>query len=222
MIDAVTPLFSWLGIRPFARARPHIRRPANARLVALSGVALLVLLPIPYGTALFLDVLWRVHFFSSLLLIPLLILKMGATGWRAFRYYVRDRAYRADGPPHPMPRLTAPILVASTVVLFASGVVMMLDGDRFAPWSTIHNGAAIVFTGALGLHLLAHLWDVPADVRADLRGEHTAHNADAVPGARRRVAVTVVAFVVGIAVATAAMPVSRWTSAPSGVHHRDG
>ncbi len=68
-----------------------------------------------------------------------------------------------------MARLSAPVLVLSTIVLFVSGVVMMLDGDRFAPWSTVHNGAAIIFTGALGLHLLAHLWDAPSEAAADLR-----------------------------------------------------
>ena len=116
-------------------------------------------LPRAYGTALSLDLLWRVHFFSSLRADPAAAASSsrGRAGARC-RYYLRDSAYRADGPPHPMARLSAPILVLSTIVLFVSGVVMMLDGDRFAPWSTVHNGAAIVFTGALGLHLLAHLW----------------------------------------------------------------
>lgn len=189
----------------------------------MSGLALLVLLPIPYGTALSLDLLWRVHYFSSLLLIPLLLVKFAGTGWRAIRYYLGDREYRADGPPHPMPRLTAPILVASTVVLFGSGVVMMLGGDRFGTWSTIHNGAAIVFTGALGLHLLAHLWDAPSDVGSDLQISRTKRSTrENVPGGRRRVAITVAAFVAGITVATVAMPSAQWTARPASVHHRDG
>jgi hypothetical protein len=221
--DPLSPLFAWFGVRPFARFRPHHRRPDNARLVAMSGLALLVLLPIPYGTALSLDLLWRVHYFSSLLLIPLLVVKVAGTGWRAFRYYLGDRDYRGDGPPHPMPRLTAPILVASTLVLFGSGVVMMLGGDRFGAWSTIHNGAAIVFTGALGLHLLAHLWDAPAEVGSDLHisRARTVTQVD-VPGGRRRVAITVSAFVAGITVAMVAMPSAQWTARPAGLHHRDG
>ena len=160
-MEELRPLLAWLGVRPFARRRPHQRRRGNARLVALSGLTLLVLLPVPYVSALSLDLLWRVHFFSSLVLVPLLLVKFAGTGWRAVRYYLRDADYRADGPPHPMARLSAPILVLSTIILFVSGVVMMLDGDRFGVWSTVHNGAAIIFTGALGLHLLAHLWDTP-------------------------------------------------------------
>jgi hypothetical protein len=189
----------------------------------MSGLALLVLLLVPYGTALSLDLLWRVHYFSSLLLIPLLVVKFAGTGWRALRYYLGDREYRADGPPHPMPRLTAPILVISTVVLFVSGVVMMLGGDRFGTWSTIHNGAAIIFTGALGLHLLAHLWDAGSEVASDLRIDRPKTSTqEHVPGSRRRVAITVAAFVAGITVATAAMPTAQWTARPAGLHHRDG
>jgi hypothetical protein len=218
-MDVLRPLLAWLGVRPFARRRPHQRRRGNARLVALSGLVLLVLVPVPYASALSLDLLWRVHFFSSLALIPLLVVKFAGTGWRALRYYLSDAGYRADGPPHPLARLSAPILVLSTIVLFVSGVVMMLDGDRFGTWSTVHNGSAIVFTGALGLHLLAHLWDAPADAVADIRAETT---ATGVPGGRARVAVTVVAFIVGITVATIAMPSAQWTARPAGLHHRDG
>jgi hypothetical protein len=215
-------MLALLGVRPFSAHRPHNVRAANARIVAMTGLALLVLLPVPYATALGLDLLWRVHYFSGLLLIPLLAVKLAGTGWRALRYYLGDRGFREDGPPHPMPRITAPILVLSTMVLFLSGVVMLLGADRFGPWSTVHNGAAIIFTGALGLHLLAHLWDTPSEVAADLAPSRIA-TAARVPGSRRRVAVTVVAFVVGITLATALMPVSQWqTSRPAGAHHRDG
>jgi hypothetical protein len=215
-------LLAFYGVRPFAAHRPRHARAANARLVAMTGLALLVLLPVPYVTALNLDVLWRVHYFSALLLIPLLVLKLAGTGWRAVRYYLGDRGFREDGPPHPMPRITAPILVLSTVVLFLSGVEMLLGANRFGPWSTIHNGAAIIFTGALGLHLLAHLWDTPAEVAADVAPSRVATPVR-VLGSRRRVVVTTVAFVVGITLATAAMPVSQWQgSRPAGQHHRDG
>lgn len=222
LIDSVTPPLAALGVRPFTRRRLRLRHPGNARLVAISGAALLVLLPIPYGSALALDLLWRVHYFSGLLLLPLLAVKLGATGWRALRYYTGDPAYRADGAPHPMPRLTAPILVASTGVLFGSGVVMMLGADRFGPWSTIHNGAAVIFTGALGLHLLAHLWDTPAEVAADaapalVRGAHRD-----VPGARRRLTVTVAAFLVGLTVAAVAIPAEQWTGSRTHAEHREG
>jgi hypothetical protein len=222
-MEELKPFLAWFGVRPFAARRQHRRRTGNARLVALSGLVLLALLPVPYVSAVSLDLLWRVHFFSSLVLIPLLIVKFAGTGWRALRYYIGDAGYRADGPPHPMARLSAPVLVISTIVLFVSGVVMMLDGDRFAPWSTVHNGAAIVFTGALGLHLLAHLWDAPADAASDLRRTARGDPGRAVRGGRGRIVLTVAAFVLGITVATIAMPSAQWTTArPADAHHRDG
>jgi amino acid transporter len=220
-MDPVEELLAFFGVRPFTRRREHNARAANARLVAMTGLALLVLLPLPYVTALSLELLWRVHYFSALLLIPLLMVKLAGTSWRALRYYMGDKGFREDGPPHPMPRLTAPILVVATAVLFLSGVVMMLGAARFGTWSTIHNGAAIIFTGALGLHLLAHLWDTPKEVAADLVPSRV-ESPVRVAGSRRRVVVTTLAFVIGITVATAAMPVSHWQSRPAGVHGRDG
>jgi hypothetical protein len=221
LFQAAVDMLALVGVRPFAARRPRHVRAANARLVAITGLALLVLLPVPYASALSLELLWRVHYFSGLLLIPLLAVKLAGTGWRAFRYYLGDRGFREDGPPHPMPRITAPILVLSTVVLFFSGVEMMLGADRFGAWSTIHNGAAVVFTGALGLHLLAHLWDTPGEVAADVAPSRVAA-PERVSGSRRRVALTAVAFVIGITLATAAMPVSQWQTRPAGLHHRDG
>jgi len=222
LTQSTMDMLAFAGVRPFSAHRVRTARAANSRLVAMSGLALLILLPVPYVSALGLDSLWRVHYFSGLLLVPLLGVKLGGTGWRAVRYYLGDRGFRADGPPHPMPRITAPILVLSTVVLFLSGVEMLLGADRFGSWSTIHNGAAIVFTGALGLHLLAHLWDTPREVAADLVPSRATAPAK-VSGARRRTAVTVIAIVAGISLATAAMPVSHWqTSRPPGEHRHLG
>lgn len=221
-MESIRRLLGLAGVRPFSAHRPRHARAANARLVAMTGLALLVLLPLPYVTALSLDLLWRVHYFSGLVLIPLLAVKLAGTGWRALRYYRGDSRFREDGPPHPMPRITAPILVLSTVVLFLSGVEMLLGADRFGAWSTIHNGAAIVFTGALGLHLLAHLWDTPLEVAADVAPSLVARPVP-VRGSLRRLALTVVAFVVGVGLATAAMPASHWqASRPEGPRHRDG
>src|ERR1035437_9951145 len=81
-------MLALLGVRPFSAHRPRHVRAANARLVAMTGLALLVLLPVPYATALNLDLFWRVHYFSGLLLIPLLAVKLAGTGWRALRYWV--------------------------------------------------------------------------------------------------------------------------------------
>jgi len=43
------------------------------------------------------------------------------TGRRFTRYYTRNEVYRLEGAPQIAMRLLAPLLVAATVVLFASG-----------------------------------------------------------------------------------------------------
>ena len=84
------------------------------------------------------------------------------------------------------------------------------------------NSRGMTVAYELGLHLLAHLWDTPAEVAADVAPSRIAVPVP-VPGARRRVVVAAVAFIVGITLATAAMPVSQWQqSRPPGLHHRDG
>jgi hypothetical protein len=63
-----------------------------------------------------------VHIFRGLPLLPVVALKLAATGWRFVRYYTRNLAYRRRGPPQILLRALAPLLVASTPVLFGTGV----------------------------------------------------------------------------------------------------
>ncbi len=50
------------------------------------------------------------------------------TGYRAFRYYTRAREYRALGPPRLPLRLLAPVLVAGTIGIFVSDVLLLAAG----------------------------------------------------------------------------------------------
>ena len=51
------------------------------------------------------------HMFIGLVLIPPVLLKLGSTGYRFVRYYAGAPAYREKGPPRPLLRLLAPVLV---------------------------------------------------------------------------------------------------------------
>ena len=64
-----------------------------------------------------------------MLIIPPVLLKLGSTGYRFFRYYAGEPRYRRKGPPHLILRLTAPVLVALTVVLLASGIWLAVAGS---------------------------------------------------------------------------------------------
>ncbi|HEX6348443.1 MAG TPA: hypothetical protein VF160_03520 [Candidatus Dormibacteraeota bacterium] len=132
---------------------------ANQRLTATAGALLFVLSAAIAVTILYLPALLAAHYVVGLLLVPPLVLKLGTTGYRFARYYLRDPSYRLAGPPPPMLRLlVAPLLVASTVVVSATGIELWLFGLRFGQgWMTAHTLSAVAFILALGGHLFGHL-----------------------------------------------------------------
>ena len=100
--------------------------------------------------------------FLGLLLIPPVALKMGSTGYRFVRYYTSNPRYRRKGAPPTALRLLAPVLVASTVVVFASGVALLLAGPSSrGSLLLIHKASFIVWIGVTALHVLAHLPEIP-------------------------------------------------------------
>ena len=66
--------------------------------------------------------------FIALLLIPPVLLKMASTAYRFARYYRHSPRTRRNGPPAALLRVLAPGVVLSTVVVFASGVALLLLG----------------------------------------------------------------------------------------------
>ena len=131
---------------------------ANRRLTAMTGLVLFVLLAAEGVTILRIHRLLPAHFFIGLLLIPPVVLKMASTGYRFARYYTRNPAYRRAGPPPLLLRLVAPVVVASTVVVFATGVELWLFGLQFgAIWLTAHKLSFVVWFGATAIHVLGHL-----------------------------------------------------------------
>jgi hypothetical protein len=140
----------------------------NERLTAATAVVLLVLLAIEGVTILFLRPLLSVHIFVGILLIPPVALKLGAVGYRFARYYSGSRPYRVKGPPHLFMRvLVAPVLVFSTIGLFATGVALIVAGPRGGIVLGLHKASFVVWLGAMTVHVLAYVLRVPALVRAD-------------------------------------------------------
>jgi hypothetical protein len=142
---------------------------SNLRLTALVGLAMVVPLLVVTLSGLAFDQLWRVHYFAGFLLVPLLLLKLATTGYRMAAYYLGNRRYRRAGPPAPLLRMLAPVLVVSTVVLFLSGIVMWVADRRLQPWSTLHTDAAVVFCITASVHLLAYLRRASSEARSELR-----------------------------------------------------
>lgn len=157
---------------------PGERVEGNARLTALAGAALFVLLAGEGVTILAIHRLLGPHLFIGLVLIPPLALKMASTGNRFFRYYAGDAAYRAAGPPALLLRLIAPILVGLTVVVFATGVELWLFGLRFGTlWLTAHKASFVLWFVFAAVHVLGHLERTPRLALRDLRGDHSVRGA---------------------------------------------
>jgi hypothetical protein len=140
--------------------------------------------------------------FIGLVLIGPVLLKLGSTGYRMVSYYTGQRAYRAKGPPLLPLRLMAPVLVASTIAVLASGVLLLAAGHKSGLALTIHKLSAIVFGVVLAVHFLAY---APRVVRS-LRSDWGAARRQAVPGAGARAMLVAAATGGGAALAIALLP----------------
>ncbi len=140
----------------------------NERLTAATALVLLVLLAIEGVTILFLRPLLSVHIFVGILLIPPVALKLGTVGYRFARYYSGSRPYRVKGPPHLLMRvLVAPVLVFSTIGLFATGVALIVAGPSRGIVLGLHKASFAVWFIAMSVHVLAYVLRLPGLVRAD-------------------------------------------------------
>jgi hypothetical protein len=149
---------------------------ANARLTALTGVVLAVLLAVEGITILRVGPLLTLHVFVGMLLVPPVLLKMGSTLWRFGRYYLGSPEYRRRGPPAPLLRALGPVVVALTVAVFASGIALVLGPSSWrSSMLLLHQASFVVWFGAAALHVLGHLSDTlrlaPADFLARTRRE---------------------------------------------------
>ena len=103
---------------------------ANARLIGYASVALLIPLGAEVITGLRPGLL--AHALIGFFLVPVVLVKLGAAGYRFVRYYTGDPRYRAAGPPALVMRLLAPAVVLLTVALFATGIELWLFGSASA------------------------------------------------------------------------------------------
>ena len=161
----------------------------NERLTAATGVVLLVLLAVLGVTILRIGQLLWLHLFVGMLLIGPVLLKLTSTGYRFARYYTANPAYRRKGPPAAPMRLLAPLVVISTVVVFGSGVALLLAGPGSrSTLFPIHKLSFFAWLALTGLHVLGHLADLPAPLRADYGGQCRQLDPGAGEGRARAVA----------------------------------
>lgn len=189
----------------------------NERLTSAIGIVLIGLLGAEAVTAIDLHDLLSTHLFLGLFLLGPVALKLGSTGWRFARYYLRSEAYRLLGPPRLLLRLLAPLLVASALILFGTGVAFLVVGHGGGILLTVHAVSFAVFGVVVSLHTLAYLRRVARDGFVDWRLRRPTLAGTSL----RRLAV-VGALAAGAAVALATLSVQgAWLSARHHHHHHD-
>ena len=132
---------------------------------------LFVLLAVEGVTIVFLRPLFSVHVFVGMLLIPPVALKVGSTGWRFVRYYTGREEYVRKGPPLLPLRLLAPVVVVSTIAVFATGVALLVVGPGGGIVLGLHKASFVVWLVATGIHVLAHLGRMRGIAPRDWRSE---------------------------------------------------
>ncbi|GAP60573.1 conserved hypothetical protein [Arthrobacter sp. Hiyo1] len=133
----------------------------NERLTALTGAVVLILSLAEIATVPTLGSLIVAHFFIGVLLAGPVVAKTASTGWRFIRYYTRDPAYRRKGPPRLLLRLTAPLLVVSTLVLIGSGIALAITGPAPEILIRVHVVSFLFWLGTLAVHVFAYVRRVP-------------------------------------------------------------
>jgi hypothetical protein len=167
----------------------------NEQLTALLATVLLVLLAVEGATLLDLRSLLTVHAFVGMLLIPPVALKFATVGWRMARYYLGAAEYVRRGPPHIVLRaVVAPVIGASTIALFGTGVALLAAGETNGTIVTLHQASFIVWVAATSLHVLGHVFDLPRAL------------GRRIPGLTARVAMIGSALALGLGVATLTLP----------------
>src|SRR5256714_3503117 len=128
----------------------------NEILTSATAAVLTILLAAEGITIIRMGGLVSVHMFIGMLLIPPVLLKLASTGYRFVRYYTGARIYREKGPPPLALRLLAPVLVATTVWVFVTGVWLLLLGHRSDQLLMLHKITFIVWGVVFAIHFLAY------------------------------------------------------------------
>ncbi len=163
------------ALRPPDRHRHSAPRPSlggpegNARMTGLTAAVLLVLLAAEGVTLLRVHALVTPHVVIGMVLVPFVLLKMATTGWRMARYYLGSGPYRARGAPLLPLRLLGPVVVLLTLLVFASGIALLLVPSSMRNTVFfVHKASFVLWFGAMTIHVLAHVLETSRLAPADL------------------------------------------------------
>jgi hypothetical protein len=146
----------------------------NRALTAAVAIILLLLFGVELFTLLALGSLLAVHVFVGMLLVPVAALKIASVAYRFGHYYRRTADYFHAGPPLLFLRALGPLVILTTVALLGSGVALVTLGRGTPYVLTVHKASFVLWGGAMGIHVLAHLPRIAATVAGWARRPWTA------------------------------------------------
>ncbi len=186
----------------------------NARMTGVLGAVLLVALAVEGVTVLSVQDMLTLHVFLGLFVIPAVCLKLATTAYRFSHYYRGTAAYRRKGPPHPVLRIAAPVVVIATIALLGSGVVTLAVGPRHSDtWLTIHQASFVVWFAVTTIHVLGHARETWKLTTAEMRANPP------VPRRGTRISLVAGSLALGLTLGVASLGwTNAWTSRP---RHRD-
>jgi hypothetical protein len=160
-----------------------------------------------------------VHLFVGLVLIPVVCLKLASTGYRFVRYYTLDPVYRKRGAPPILLRVIAPIVVATSVAVLATGVALLfLEPQSSSTLRLLHKASFIAWVTFMTLHVLAHLPDIQK-IFLTSRGGRVEYNRYAAGSSGRLISIAG-ALVAGVVLAILLIPhFGAWTHFEAARHH---
>lgn len=204
-----------MGQPQTARAGPQHRRVApangadgNAKLTAMTGATLLAGFAIEGITVLEVRRLLVVHFLVGLLLIGPVLLKIASTAYRFVRYYTGSASYVRKGPPAPVLRVLGPLVIATSVAVLGTGVVLAVAGPGTGQWLFLHKVSFILWFGVMTIHVLTYAPRLPALLAARPRDGGA---GTTIPGRAARWLALAASLALGVGIAAVTMNLSaKW------------
>ncbi len=173
----------------------------NERLTAITGAVLLVLLAAEGFTILAIHRLLTLHFFIGMLLVGPVLLKAGSTVYRFARYYAGAAPYRRKGPPAPLLRLLGPVVLALSLAVVGSGVMLAITGPSGQIWILAHKASFVLWFMAMAVHVLAYAWRLPRLISGDLATRAGARAQEVLAGRSARWLLVTASILAGLMLA---------------------
>ena len=142
----------------------------NARLTAMTGLVLLVLLAAEIATVVLgVDSVLTAHVAIGLALTPFVALKLGSAGWWIVKYYRGDNAYARRGAPPTNLRVLGGLFIVLTVALVGSGLLTYLGpGAPHTAAVVTHKVSFYPWAVVLVVHVVVYFAEAVRLAAADL------------------------------------------------------